>query len=157
TLLPIAVSGSLPASQSAPDLLAANIDTTASPRDDFYQYANGEWLKRNPIPDDAASWGINNLISDAVYAELRQISERAAAAPGPRGSATQLIGDVWATAMDTDRLNKDGLSHLQPDLDRIDGIRSLGDFIDVVATLHRRSMLFDPYLLRQSVLFDARV
>jgi putative endopeptidase len=157
TLLSIATSESLPASQSALDILAANIDATVSPRDDFYQHANGEWLKRNPIPDDVAIWGIQNVMSDAVYTELRRISASAAASRGPRGSATQLIGDTWSTGMDADTINRDALKHLQPDLDRIEGIHSLGDLIEVVATLHRRNMLADNFFTRQRVLFDGGV
>lgn len=157
TILSIAAGGSLPASQSAPDVLSANIDATVSPRDDFYQYANGEWLKQNPIPPDMARWGISHAISDAVYTELRRISVSAASSRAPRGSATQLIGDTWATGMDTDTINSEALKHLQPDLTRIEGIRTLGDLIEVVATLHRRNMLSDNYFTRQRVMFDGGV
>jgi putative endopeptidase len=156
-LLSSAPSGSSSAPQAGQDLLTSNIDRTVSPRDDFFQYANGEWLGRNPIPDDRARWGIGNLVSDAVYAELRRLSESAAASKAPRGSAAQLIGDVWATGMDAVTINAHGLRHLQPDLNRIDGIRSLGEFIEVVATLHRRRMLADNYFTRQRVLFDGGV
>src|SRR6188508_3060073 len=60
TLLSIGASESRPGPQMATDPLAANIDASVSPRDDFYRYANGEWLKRNPLPDNAARWSIGS-------------------------------------------------------------------------------------------------
>src|SRR6185436_12103704 len=106
----------LTAQHSKQDFLAANIDRTVSPRDDFFQYANGEWLKRNPIPPDQSSWGRSNVISEDLYARLRRVSEEAAAKKAPRGSSEQLIGDLWFTAMDAATLNKHGLAPLRPDL-----------------------------------------
>ena len=139
------------------DLLAANVDRTVSPGDDFYQYANGAWLKQHPLPDDQARWGIGNVGSDEIYVQLRRISEAVAAQTAPRGSAEQLIGDFYATGMDEATINRQGLAPLQPDLDRIDRIASIGDVMDVVALLHRRTMLIDGFLGQQRVLFTARV
>ena len=140
------------------DFLAANVDSTVSPSDDFYQYANGAWLKQHPIPDDQARWGIGNIGSDEVYVQLRRISEAVAAQTAPRGSAEQLIGDFYATGMDAATINKQGLAPLQPDLDRIDRIASIGDVMDVVALLHRRTMLVSGWSQPQRrVLFTARM
>lgn len=135
-------------------MLSVNIDPAVSPRDDFFQHANGEWLRRNPIPEDQTRWGISNVVSQEIYAQLRRISEEAASKTAPRGSAEQLIGDVWATGMDAATINAQGLTPLRPDLERIEQIRSLDDLMEVVATLHRRNMLADDYFVRQRVLFD---
>jgi putative endopeptidase len=152
----LAVSSALP--WAAPqDVLTANVDRAASPQDDFFQYANGEWLTRHPIPDDQARWGVGSLISDEVYSQIRRISEDAAAKKSRRGSAEQLIGDFWATGMDATTINRQGLSPLRPDLDRIDRIQSIAGIIDVVATMHRRTMLIDGPLGQQRVFFSARV
>src|SRR5688500_9163053 len=82
----IALSEPPAAAQARPDVLSANIDSTVSPRDDFFQYANGQWLNRNPIPEDQARWGISNLVSQDIYEQLRRISEDAAAKKAPRGT-----------------------------------------------------------------------
>lgn len=145
------------ATSAQQDVFTATIDRTGSPRDDFFQYANGEWLRRHPIPDDQARWGVANLISDEVYSQIRRISEDAAAKQSRRGSAEQIIGDFWATGMDAAAVNRQGLSPLQPDLDRIDSIQSIADVIDVVATMHRRTVLIDGPLGQQRVFFSARV
>jgi len=145
------------AAQSNQDFLVANIDATVSPHEDFFQYANGAWLKRNPIPDDAATWGIWNLASEDIYSRLRRISEEAAAKKAPRGSVERLIGDFWFTGMDAATINKQGLAPLQPDMNRIDRIRSIRDLIDFVAILHKRRTLIDAWFDQPSALFSDRV
>lgn len=139
------------------DNLAVNIDSSASPRDDFFQFANGAWFKRNPIPDDQARWSPAHL--GELFTRLRRVSEAAATEHAPKGSPAQLIGDFWFTGMDSATINRQGLSVLRPELDRIDRIRSIGDIIDVVAMLHRRDMLLDgPVgLVGPRTLFSARV
>src|SRR5712671_4926090 len=83
------------------DFLAANIDPTVNPGQDFFTYANGGWLKRNPIPNTESAWGIGNVVREQLYLNLRSINEQAAGASAPPGSDQQKIGDFWATAMDT--------------------------------------------------------
>jgi len=141
------------AAQPKQDFLAANIDTTVSPQEDFFQYANGAWFKRNPIPEDAGRWGIWSLAGEDIASRLRRISEEAATKKAPRGSIEQLIGDFWFTAMDSATVNKQGLAPLQPDLDHIDRIRSIRDLIDVVAIFHNR----DQSLRYGGVLFFGHV
>src|SRR5690242_19904938 len=63
------------------DLLAAHIDTSVVPGVDFFQYANGAWLKAHPIPASEAAWGICNEVDDELYTRLRGISESAAKQP----------------------------------------------------------------------------
>jgi putative endopeptidase len=156
-LLSCAVAGWPSAAQTKQDALAANVDPGVSPAEDFFQFANGEWLRRHPIPDDQARWGVTNVISDEIYSQIRRISEDAAAKKASRGSAEQLVGDFWVTAMDVATINRQGLSPLEPDLERIDRIRSIADVIDVAATMHRRARLIDGPLGQQRVFFSASV
>src|SRR5256885_2279701 len=90
-----------PATKAAPreDILVVNMDTTVNPGDDFFTYANGGWLKRNPIPASESAWGIGNLVRDELYVQLRTIDEAAAQKKAPPGSDEQKIGDFWTTAM----------------------------------------------------------
>jgi putative endopeptidase len=66
-------------SESKKDILAADLDTTVSPREDFFEYANGGWIKANPIPADQSGWGIGNLVLEENRKRFREINEKAAA------------------------------------------------------------------------------
>ena len=98
---------------SKADVLASNMDSTVSPGADFFDYANGGWVKKNPIPGEQSSWGIGNLVIEENLKRLREISEKAAASNAAKGSGDQKIGDFWTTAMDSVKIEADGLKPIQ--------------------------------------------
>ena len=51
---------------TGPDFLAANIDSSVRPGDDFFQFANGGWIKKTPIPAAEGAWGIGNLVQEEI-------------------------------------------------------------------------------------------
>lgn len=105
-----------------PDVLAANIDTTVNPADDFFDYANGGWIKKNPIPGDQSSWGIGGMVIEENRNRLRAIAEKAAKANAAEGTDEQKIGDFWTVAMDSAKIEQDGIKPLQPYLDKINAV-----------------------------------
>ncbi len=113
------------------DFLQANIDPTVNPGQDFFTYANGGWLKRNPIPNTESAWGIGNVVREQLYLNLRSINEQSAATSAPPGSDQQKIGDFWATAMDTAKAERLGIHPLDGELARIAAIRNANDALDV--------------------------
>ncbi len=119
------------------DFLVKNLDTTVDPAEDFYLYANGGWIKNNPIPASESSWGVGHLVQEDIYVRLKTINEKAAADKAAKGSVSQQVGDFWASGMDSSAAEKQGLQPLQPYLKTIDDIRSLNQLIEVVATMHR--------------------
>jgi len=130
------------------DVLGRNIDTTVSPAQDFFLYANGGWIKANPIPPDQGSWGIGNLVIEENLKRLRQISEKAAAAKAAAGSSEQKIGDFWSTAMDSTRIEQQGLQPLQVYLDKINAIHDVKSLVQTSAELRRigSGTLFSDYV-----------
>ncbi|HKC80960.1 MAG TPA: M13 family metallopeptidase, partial [Gemmatimonadaceae bacterium] len=118
------------------DFLRANIDTTVDPGQDFFQYANGGWLKRNPIPNSESAWGIGNIVREQLYLNLRSINEQAGGAANAAGTDQQKIGDFWATAMDTAKAELLGIHPLDAELARIDAIKSANDALDVAFALN---------------------
>src|ERR1700761_402854 len=84
-----------------PDFLAANIDTAVSPREDFFAFANGGWIKRTPIPDEESGWGLGNLVQEEIYNRLKKVNEDALQASATAGTITQKIGDFWYSGMDS--------------------------------------------------------
>ena len=114
------------------DFLAAHIDATVDPGVDFFQYANGTWLKAHPIPASESRWGIGNEVGEEIYLRLHAISESAAALHAAPGSDQQKIGDFWATGMDAEKADQLGMHPLDGELARIDGITSLQGVLDAV-------------------------
>ncbi len=102
----------------ASDVLAINMDTSIKASDDFFMYANGGWIKSNAIPAEESQWGIGNLVIEENYKRLREISEKAAAEKAAKGTTSQKIGDLWATAMDSVKIEQNGLKPLQPWFER---------------------------------------
>jgi len=127
-------------SVAPPDFLAHNLDNTKSPATDFFTYANGGWIKRTPIPPEESSWGIGQLVQEDIYRRLRKISEDAAIAKGPTGSVTQQIGDLWHSGMDSEAINRQGITPLKENLGRIDNIRTIRDLLQFSASLHRKGI-----------------
>ena len=111
------------------DFLAANLDTTVSPAEDFFRYANGGWIKRNPIPEEESAWGVGNLVQEDIYNRLRKINEDATTKNAAKGSAEQKIGDFWFSGMDSASIDGQGLQPLKADLDKIDKIQSVNDLV----------------------------
>jgi len=116
---------------SSPGVELSSIDKTCNPCQDFYHYANGSWLKNNPIPAAYPSWGRFNELMVRNREHLRQILEKAsqdqdrAAVPG---SNEQKIGDYYASCMNVQQIDADGAKPLQPELDRIQAIANANDF-----------------------------
>ena len=117
------------------DFLAANIDTTIHPTQDFFLYANGGWIKRNPIPADQSGWGVGSIVKLDIYNRLRTINEKAETEQSAPGSITQKIGDFWFSGLDSAGIEKQGLSPLQPQLLKIEKIASLNEFLRETAEL----------------------
>jgi len=116
--------------------LAADIDTTVSPSADFFRYANGAWLRANPIPPSERGWGVGNLVQEETYARLRSICEDAASnSAAPQGSNLQKIGDFYSAAVDTAHIEKEGISPLRADLDKIGAIRDAEGMRDAIGLL----------------------
>lgn len=130
------------------DVLAVNLDTTVKPGEDFFQYANGGWIKANPIPNEQSSWGIGNLVYEENLKRLREISEKAAKADAAKGSPEQKIGDFWTMAMDSSKIETDGLKPLQPWLDKVNAITDVKGLVTTVAELKKigSSTLFSNFV-----------
>lgn len=125
-----------PYRQSVP-LDPVNLDTTVAPCSDFYRFANGGWLDRNPVPPAFSSWGSFNELSEKNSEIIRELLESASARTGvPAGSIGLLVGDFYASGMDSLRAEKEGMHSLQPELSRIAAIRTTKDFLTALTHLH---------------------
>jgi endothelin-converting enzyme/putative endopeptidase len=113
------------------------VDPTANPCIDFYQYACGGWLARNPIPADRSRWSIAQQMIARNDARVASLLADLARPAQPRSTNEQKVGDYFASCMDGDTIEASGLKSLQPDLDRISAIGSPEALAEAVARLHR--------------------
>ncbi len=119
----------------------AYIDKSVDPRDDFYQYCNGTWLKTTTIPGNESSWGSFNEIVDRNYDNLKKILEDCAADKAVKpGTNRQRIKDFYATGMDTVKLEKEGYNPIKPYLAQIDKIKTNADLFKTIGNLHHKGV-----------------
>ena len=117
------------------DIIFKNMDTTVKPGDDFFKYANGAWLKKNPIPAAYPSWGIGNVVNDELRDRLKKINEDALNAKAEKGSNTQKIGDFYFSGMDTLGIEKQGLDPLKAEMDKIEQVKDVNSLVEEFAHL----------------------
>ena len=110
---------------------SANMDLSIKPGDDFFDYANGTWLKNNPIPAKNVRWGsFDNLIQNNTNRLLLLLKDVSATPGQPKGSLKQRVGDLYASGMDSLTIEKLGYTPIVPDLQRIDAISDLNGVIN---------------------------
>ncbi len=112
------------------------IDKTADPCVDFYQYACGNWMKRNPIPPEYPSWGTFSVLRDRNQEILRQILEEAAQPDPKRSAVMQKVGDYYQSCMDEKAADAAGAKPVEAELKRIAALRDKKDIATELVHLH---------------------
>ncbi len=125
-----------PAGQPAVGFSIDNIDKTADPCVDFYQYACGNWLKKTEIPADQSEWISFTELYERNLITLRNILEKAAAGGPGRSAIEQKIGDYYGACVDEKAVDAKGLDPLKPELDRIAATKDKSALIDAIARVH---------------------
>jgi putative endopeptidase len=112
------------------------MDTSADACNDFFQYANGTWIKTTEIPASESRWGSFNILANNNNAMLREVLDAAAKKKSPAGSDAQLIGDFYTSCMDEAAIERAGISPLKPYLDQIAAVKTADDVERQIAALH---------------------
>jgi putative endopeptidase len=113
------------------------IDKSVDPKEDFFKYACGNWLKNNSIPETESAWGSFNEIKERNDKNLKDIiAELSKDKTAAKGSDRQKLRDFYNIAMDTNKLEKDGLKFIAPYFSTIDKITSNDQLINTIADFH---------------------
>jgi predicted metalloendopeptidase len=109
-------------------------DTSCKPCDDFWRYATGAWLDKNPVPADRARWGKFDELSEANLERLKTILDSAAADKTASGDRRR-VGDFYSSCMDTASIDAAGTKPVQPLLARITAIKTRQDLVGTLVSL----------------------
>lgn len=124
-----------------PGINLSYIDSTVNPRNDIYKFANGKWLNTQQIPASDGSWGSFNEINERNVANLRalmiEVSKDSQALPG---SNNQKLRDFYLTAMDSVKIDKDGIKPISADLTLIDLVKSKNELLKLTAVLGKKGV-----------------
>ena len=113
------------------------VDRSLSPCDDFYKYACNKWLTANPIPADQVYWSTGSSLELWNENVLRETLEASSKNDPARSAVQQKIGDYWAACMDESGIEAAGLKPLQPEVERIDALKSEKEITLEIAHLHQ--------------------
>jgi putative endopeptidase len=117
------------------------MDQSVDPGKDFFHYADGTWVKNNPVPADKSRWASFSELAERNWYLIHDILDSAAAdKSSPPHSPRREVGDFFASAMDTNRIEKLGFKPIAGDLKRIDRIKSTQDLFALLADFHNRGI-----------------
>ena len=140
TLPPGVIPAKVPVNPGLRVFDASLVDTAVDPCENFYRFSCNGWFKRNPLPADQVAYGRFTELFELNRLHLKQILEAeagpAAGNADTRSANEQKIGDEYASCMDTATVNKQGLTPLQPELDRIAAIKTAAELPALIAHLH---------------------
>ncbi|HYL09402.1 MAG TPA: M13 family metallopeptidase [Candidatus Acidoferrales bacterium] len=110
--------------QDTHGIVVANMETSVKPGDDFYEYANGEWISRTEIPPDRGRVSVFTRLDDLTNKRTASVIEEAAKARGPAGSSGRKIADLYNSYMDEAAIEAKGLAPLRAHLEAIAAIHN---------------------------------
>src|SRR2546422_5242237 len=116
------------------------MDKSVEPGADFFHYADGTWLKNNPVPPDKSRWAGFIELQERNWHLIHDILESTCSSSAAPNSPAQKVGDFYRSAMDTNRLEQLAFKPLTGDLKRIEAVKSRGDLMRLLADFHQRGV-----------------
>lgn len=115
-------------------IILSNMDETVNPKDDFYNYVNGNWMKNTEIPEDQVRWGGFGVLRKSTDKDVLEILDRASkSGKYPEGTDQSKAIAVFKSKLDTNSRNQLGITPIKPALDLISNINSVADFQKVIS------------------------
>ena len=113
-----------------------NMDLSISPGDDFFNYANGTWVKNTPMPPDLTRYGAFDELRENNDRQLKALIEELSTQKSTPGSNKQKIGDFFASGLDESKINSLGFQPIKNKLDELKSINKKEDLIKFIAYLN---------------------
>jgi putative endopeptidase len=112
----------------------AGMNRAVAPGDDFYEFSNGTWAKKTPIPSDKSNYGAFNVLADLSQQRVRDILDAAKNDPSSR------IGNAYSSFLDESAVEAKGLSPIEPWLNEIRGLNSRSGYAALEAQAARNGI-----------------
>ncbi len=114
-----------------------NIDESVKPGESFFDYGNGNWMKKNPVPADKSRFGAFEVLDKINSERIKEACETAAAdTKAKKGTNLQKVGDFYASGMDEKKINELGAKPLAPFFDKINAIKTIKDVQGYLEYMH---------------------
>lgn len=113
----------------------ANLDTTVAAGTDFFRYACGGWNDSHPLTAEYSRYGSFDMLAETNQKQLRELIESFASQTNEPGSQGQKIGDLYTLAMDSVKLNSDGVAPIKAQLDKIAAISDRKQIVPMIAEM----------------------
>ncbi|TDH25278.1 M13 family peptidase [Segetibacter sp. 3557_3] len=115
------------------------MDLSVKPGDNFYLYANGNWISKNPVPASKTRWGSFDVLREESSQRLRALLDESAANT-KANRLTQMVGDFYASGMDSAAIEAKGITPIKADLDRIANLNNMQGVLGEVAYLRTQGL-----------------
>ncbi len=118
----------------------ANLDTTNLPGTDFYRYACGGWIKNNPLTDEYSQYGSFTVLAENNRKQIQGLIEELAGGQHQAGSVAQKVGDLYKIAMDSVKLNQEGVKPIEAELKEIAGLKDKKQLYPLLAEMYKKGI-----------------
>lgn len=133
----------------------ADLDTSVSPAEDFYQYATGGWQKNNPLPAEESRFGSFDLLAKETNIKVKELIQDLASSEHEKGSVEWKIGTFYNLGLDSVKIEQQGIEPLNKDFERIKQIETEDDVVSQIAYNQRNGISAPFYLYGSSDKDDA--
>src|SRR3954454_7207360 len=120
----------------------SNMDSSVKPGDNFYLFVNGKWVQHAEIPGTQTSAGAFTDLYNRTRDNLKSLLETAAKSTADRGSNEQLVGDFYASGMDSAAIEKRGYDPIKPYLQRAAAIANTDSIMQLEAAMHKNGFAY---------------
>lgn len=115
----------------------ANMDTTVKPGNNFFEYVNGEWIKKHPVPPQYSQYGAFTVLYENNQKELKDlVDEISKSKDAQEGTNKQKIRDFFNSGMDTAQIDKLGAKPIEAEMSAVENLKNLKDVEKEIAYMH---------------------